>query len=358
MKRFATLILVLCLVLSFTGCVSERTPEYIIDEDWKVSAPEEVGLDAEELSRMTTRIEEQGEIDSVLIVKDGYLVLEEYYNDYDKEIQHEIYSCTKSIMSALIGIALERGEIESIDEKVLDFFPEYEIENLDELKKQITIKDLLTMSSGLEWDESSVPYEDEENDFFQMTRSDDWVKFILDKPVVAKPEEVFNYNSGNSHILSAILQRATGMDTLSYAMKYLFTPLGVSSDDLSWEKDPQGIYFGGAFIRMRPRDMAKFGLLYLNNGRWNGNQIISEKWVKESTLAYIKSDRPCNDYGYQWWIWRCGTKSFRALGYGGQLIIVVKELDMVIVFTAQIPAEQTFNVYNYIIPYIFRAVKK
>lgn len=314
----------------------EETPtEYT----WKIATPEEQGLNSDTISDICEYIERNGRIDSFLIVKNGYLVVEEYYNGYDKDSYHNTYSCTKSFTSALIGIAIDNKHIKSVDEKVLDFFPEYEFRYVDERKKEITIEHLLTMTSGLKFGELSIPYSDMDNPFYHMIESEDWVKFVLDKPVIREPGTTFDYSTGSSHVLSAILQKATGMDTLSYAVKYLFTPLGIEEDDLFWETDPQGIYFGGSWLHMKPRDMAKFGMLYLNNGTWNGNQIISKEWVIQSTksLVYVEDYA---DYGYQWWV---ESSMYFAEGYNGQFIYVLKDFDMVVVFTAEVSESDVFH---------------
>ena len=323
--------------------------ENIPATEWKTSTPEEQALDPDSLSEIYNYIEKDGRINSFLIVKNGYLVVEEYYNEYDENSQHNIYSCTKSIMSALIGIAVDNGHIKSVDEKVLDFFPEYEFKYTDERKKEVTIEHLLTMTSGLKFGELQIPYTSEGNPFIQMINSEDWIQFVLDKPVIHTPGTTFDYSSGSSHVLSAILQKATGTDSLSYAVNYLFGPLGISEADIFWEIDPQGIYVGGSWLHMRPRDMAKFGLLYLNKGKWNGNQIIPRKWVEKSTRSLVHVEDYA-DYGYQWWV-ESNTMYF-AEGYRGQFICVLKDLNVVVVLTADVPESDVSEVFSDLIAYI------
>lgn len=355
-RLFFTLFIIVLFVLNCcSGNEEEQTTENVKPENnlsysgWERSTLEEQGLNSEILTEMMEFIEEKNSdnggngVDSVIIIKNAYLVFEEYFNGQKEDSLHNIHSCTKSITSALIGIAINNGHIKSVNEKVLDFFPEYEFENMDERKKAITIEHLLTMSSGIEWDEFFVPYTSRENDFIDTIYNDDWVKYTLDKRMVNNPGEIYEYNTGGSHILSAILQKATGMDTLSYAKKYLFTPLDISENDVYWPISPKGIYTGGHGVEMKPSDMAKIGLLYHNKGMWNGKQIIPKEWIEKSGQPLIKTNvknyryNYIYDYGYQWWVDKRNIKgAFFASGYNNQLICVINELNMVVVLTASL----------------------
>ncbi len=328
-------------------------PEETPVTTWKTASPEDHGLNPLILSEVHQYIQDDGRINSFLIVKNGYLVVEEYYNGYDQNSLHNIYSCTKSVMSALIGIAIDKKHIKSVHEKVLDFFPDYEFKNVNDRKKEITLEHLLTMTAGLKFDELYIPYTDFENPFIQMINADDWIKFVLDKPMVYDPGTVFNYSSGNSHVLSAILQRATGTTSLDYAVNHLFSPLGISADDIEWETDPQGVYVGGSWLSMRSRDMAKFGLLYLHKGIWNGRRIVPEEWVIKSTEPLVTLDYDV-DYGYHWWV---GDTMVYAQGYMGQFIYLLEDVDMVVVFTADVPESDVDEMFNEIIMYIIDAAK-
>ena len=295
---------------------------------WKTSTPEQQGMDSDELVKMFEYIlEKQLNLHSVLIVRNGYLVTEAYFQPFQEDNKHLIASCTKSFTSALVGIAIDKGFLEGVDQKVLGLFPERTSANNSSSKKAITLELLLTMSSGLEWSEWR-PY-DMLNSEIQMENSPDWVQFVLDRPLSAEPVTRWNYNSGNSHLLSAVVQKTTGMSALAFAQTYLFKPLGIS--DVVWGTDPEGINFGGAGLELTPRDMARFGYLYLQNGVWDGQQVVSTEWVKASTAIHIQTDVG-HDYGYQWWLHSFG--SLGAEGYGGQRIFVAPDHQIVAIITA------------------------
>lgn len=260
-------------------------------------------------------------VHSLLVVRNGRLVMEAYFHSYNHRARHDTYSCTKSVTSALIGIALREGYIESLDQRALDFLPDVDLP-ADDPRYAITIEDLLTMRCGFDWPESSTPYSSGQNILMQMLWSPDWVEFILDQPMATTPGSVFNYNSGCSHLLAVILQEATGMPPLSFARQYLFEPLGITA--VSWMRDGTGTNFGGGGLWLRPRDMAKFGQLYLQGGVWDGQQILPVDWVEASISG--------PSYGYQWW--RLAGDAYAALGYRGQRIVVYPDLDMVVVVTA------------------------
>jgi CubicO group peptidase (beta-lactamase class C family) len=251
--------------------------------------------------------------------------------EYDENSRHILYSCTKSVTSALIGIAIEEGYIGGVDDKILDYFDEDDIQINDSRKQNITIANLLTMSAGFEWNES-ISYYDPANSFRQLITSDNWVQFVLDRPMVSNPGLIFNYNSGISHLLSAIIQKTTGKTTLEFANEHLFGPLGITN--IFWDTDPQGINFGGSELYLTPRDMAKFGYLYLNNGSWDGIQIISHQWVNASISHQIIVSE-YNDYGYQWWMPKNGSQ-YLAVGWSAQRIYVMPDYNIVLVFTANV----------------------
>lgn len=269
---------------------------------------------------------------SVVVIKKGYIVEEDYSNpSYDQNRRHVIQSCTKSIISALIGIAIHVGYISNVDQKILDYFPDREIDNLNAQKQAWTIEHFLTMTSGLEWDEWPA----KQSLFRSWYTSGDWVQFILDRPVVNEPGTVFNYNSGAVHILSAIIQQATGSTTLEFAQKYLFDPLGITN--LYWSRDPEGIYTGGGGLELTPRDMAIIGYLYLNNGIWGDEQIIPAHWVEYSTKTQISASSHISglDYSYLWWVYP-SLVAYAALGWAGQQIFVIPDHELVVVFTGDI----------------------
>ncbi|SFS57356.1 serine hydrolase [Paenibacillus sp. 453mf] len=242
------------------------------------------------------------------VVYEGESVIFEYYrNRKAKEKPFKINSVTKSITSALCGIAMEQGYIENEDVSIAHYF-----EDIDDSKKNITIKHLLTMSSGLKWpgNEAMIP-------------SKNWVEFVLEQPVESEPGKHMKYSCGNSHLLSAILQKATQMNTVDYAKKNLFVPLGI--EDFNWYQDAQGIAIGGFSMTMKTEDMLKFGLLYLHNGEWKSKQLIPAEWIDKSTRNQEAQE---TSYGYHWWILKDMNtlndedRTFYAMGMGGQYIFV------------------------------------
>lgn len=321
-----------CIILVFVICwssagTSSASTDYWPTEGWRTSTLEEQGMHSGKLADMMEFIQYHGfMIDSITIIRNGYLVTDAYFYPFQKDIKHIIYSCTKSITSALVGIAVDKGYIKSINQPVLDFFPEKTFANLDERKRAITLEHLLTMSSGLKCRDS---YQYNWSGLGEMMKSTDWAQYILDLPMAEAPGEWFEYCNGVSYLLSVIIQRATNMRTLDFARKYLFGPLGIT--DVKWRTNTQGVDIGFMGMRLTPHDMAKIGWLYLNKGSWDGRQIISAKWIEASTKEHI-SGTLASGYGYQWWI--DSSEYYLAAGYGGQFIFVVPEKNMVVVFTS------------------------
>jgi CubicO group peptidase (beta-lactamase class C family) len=290
-------------------------PQYWPTGGWRTSTPEEQGIDSEQLAElMDYLLEQQGtDIDSLMIVRNGYVVMDVYFYPFEKGMLHDLASATKSFTSSLIGIAIEQGHIQSVEQPVLDFFPERVVANLSAEKEAMTLEDLLTMRSGIECHGEVTVRE--------MIASPDWGQFILDLPVISKPGLSYNYCSQNSHLLSAVIQEATGMSALSYAGQNLFGPLGIP--DVTWPSDPQGNSWGWGDLKATPNDMAKLGYLYLNRGQWDGRQLVSEEWVAAATSG--------RSYGYQWWLKPSGA--YYATGVGGQEIWVVPDKDLIVVMT-------------------------
>ena len=229
----------------------------------------------------------------------------------------------------MLGIASGKGLLGGIDQKMISFFPEYEIQNMSDDKKAIDLEHLLTMSGGLEWYELEYAYGGGRNTFRNWIDSGGGVKFVLDQPMVAIPGEEYSYNTGASHVLSGILQKVSGVRADSFAMDNLFNPLGI--DQFYWPIDNEGVAFGGSGVRLTPRDMARFGYLYLKNGNWDGTQIIPETWVEASQQKHMmRKYIPDNYYGYQFWVSDYDTYS--AVGYGGQWITIVPEHKLLVVF--------------------------
>ncbi len=266
-------------------------------------------------------------IKDVIVVHQG--VVKWKWHDKQTDRAGAIYSCTKSILSALLGIAMQQGYITSLNQPIADYFDDIR-NSADERKRSIRIKHLLTMTAGLDWPEFDKPY-------WKMKRTKDWVDFIVNQPMAHKPGEVFTYNSGASHLLSAILTRTTELSAAEYAELHLFKRLGFRRS--RWNSSG-GISEGGAGLHLTALDMAKFGQLYLQKGRWNGEQLIPSSWIDSSTSIHHKGfqhyEPPIfGEYGYHWWVSskeHNGVAScYFAKGFGGQYIFVVPSLDLVAV---------------------------
>jgi len=344
--RVLALIILVALLLS-SGCNLATLPSMPvqeiperIDDGWEVSRLDAVGIDAAGIAGLEDRIEDgqYGKVHSFLIVKDGLLVFEKYFNGYERDLVHRMYSMTKSVTSALIGIAIGDGLIHGVDEPVVQFFLEYVGEDWDARKNEITLKHLLMMAAGLQYDEHTYPYGDDRNSHAQMSASEDWMKWVLDQPMVAEPGTEFAYSTGNSFLFSRILFETTGMLATEFAEQHLFGPLAI--DDYYWAMHDGWPSTGGSSggLYLRPRDLAKFGTMYLNGGKWKGEQIVPEEWVSESLVPRIDAWWD-GQYGYQWWLFDSQVSGqtvswFAARGYGDQLIAVFPSLEMVVVFTS------------------------
>jgi len=299
---------------------------------WPVSTPEAQGLDSSIFENAFDEAEKMLYIYSLLVVRNGHLIAERYFHLQDKYDANNVYSVSKSFTSALVGIAFRENYLHSLEQKMLDFFPEYISAGLDSRKYDITLKHLLTMRAGFDFDES-------EEDWNQYWNSSNWIRYAIELPLRYEPGEIFYYSTPQTNLLSGIITKTSGMSTKEFAEKYLFTPLNISIR--SWHQDPQGIYTGGHEMFYTPRDMARFGYLYLNNGLIDGNQIIPEEWVRDS-IEYdsrFESDwGPMTErgYGYKWWLGKIHDyEIFHASGMGGQYIMNIPELNMVIVTTME-----------------------
>ncbi|MBN1429331.1 MAG: serine hydrolase [Anaerolineae bacterium] len=316
---------------------------YWPSQTWQTVDPVSVGVDPELPAMLGREIEARfSSINGLLVVKNGRIVVERYYNGFDETDVHLVFSVTKSFTSALIGIAIDKGYIESVEQHVLDFFPEITIS--DVLKRQLTIKHLLTMTSGFLWRTGARAFEPMLD---RMRRTENWVAFILDLPIRERIVGRFQYNSTSSHLLSAIITRATGRCAREFANEYLFRLIGIDevpavaqetfdqadvfrNESGGWPSDPQGHSLGGWGLALKPRDMARFGLLYLNDGKWGNRQVVSTQWIAESITPHTPG------YGYQWWLRDVrGTLVYSAVGRGGHHIFCVPEKDLVVAIASQ-----------------------
>lgn len=326
--------------VSGPAAISEQEPS---TWEWPLSTPGEQGLDPQMLAELVGLIKEEKRCPSLhclLIIRHGYLVVEEYFNGWQADGLHTLQSVTKSFTSALVGIAIARGEFKGVDEKVLDFFPAVQgIANMDERKASLRLEDLLTMRSGTDFHER-----DEGSPYRQMMRlMTGWDKFYLDRPMLRQPGTDFLYDSGGVILISSMLKNRTGMHAAEYAERFLFNPLGIEKK--IWLRNQEGHSHAGGGLALTARDAAKFGLLYLNNGRWRNEQVVPESWVRESFRKRVDlagKNQPPFGYGYLWWIFapdprgKTGQDIYAARGRFGQYIIVVPEHDMVVVVYAMI----------------------
>ena len=349
-------IIILAPVIFNFGLAADKQPDHWPTKGWRTASPESQGMDSDSLVKMLDLIWEKNfDIHSVLVIRNGYMVLDAYSYPFDPEIPHHIDACTQSITSALVGIGIDKGYIKNISQPVLDFFPARVAKNLDATKKAMTLENLLTMTTGLK---CSDPFLYLQSGMMEMIipadwrMSKDWVQFIIDLPMVEEPGTRFEYCNGAPFLLSAILQEQTGMTTLSFAKKYLFEPLGIS--EVGWPSNPQGITLGYGQLFMRPHDMAKIGYLYLNNGLWDGEQIISSQWIIASTSKYIDT-KLLPGYGYHWWI--ASPDAYIAAGNKGQFIMVAPEKNIVAVFTGRLSPKDFIIPIDLLSSYIIAAVK-
>ena len=329
----------------------------VLNDGWKTARADSLGVDSAALARMTAVIRSWPElgVHAVLVERSGHLIYEEYFDGFDERwgaplgrvvmtanIKHDIRSVTKSVVSALTGIAMNDGAIKSLDQSVLQWFPEFADLQTSE-RRRVTLVHVLSMTSGLRWNEE-VPYSNPLNDEIRMSRDSLPLRYALSAPFALAPGANFNYNGGLTHVMGAVIERATKMPIEDYARTKLFEPLGIT--DVEWVGDLAGMPAVASGLRLRPRDLAKFGSLYLHRGQWNGRQVIPADWIALSTrrqFAFAPRSGPdaggAFGYGYFWW-YNCypttaGLIEARtAVGNGQQRVFVLPGLDMVVTILA------------------------
>ncbi len=330
MRKIA--LFLLCLLLSTFGVGAQDValPErdYWPTDGWRTSTPAEQGMNAETLAGISEYVEENMPYArSVLVVRHGYIVFEDYFNHFNGARADNVRSVTKSVTSALVGIALANGDIRSLDVTFSSLFPEYFRDGANIRKRNITLRHLLMMRSGLDWEED-VDYIIDLG-----TGRRDQMQQVIGLPRAYYPGQHWHYSTADSHLVSGIFTRSTGMTLLAYAEKHLFAPMGIAG--VEWGTDYAGYSLGGIELSLRARDMARFGYLYLNHGVWNGKQVVPAEWVELTTSP---QDDEIWWYGYLWWRGEeeffGDYPAFVALGYGGEVIFVYPELDMVVVTKA------------------------
>lgn len=366
MRTFKNLIALLFFLLTQFNLNAQVWPL----KEWPVATPHSQSMNTDSLRAFDDAIAsgKYGYVDGMLIIRHGKLVYQKNYaHDYDKiygddaikrsglnqldpggqynyynswwhpfyrrgEL-HSLQSVTKTVTSVLLGVATARKEFPDLSTTVLRFFDTTQVKNIDDRKRKLTIRHLLTMTAGFDWNEN-LSYSDPRNDCTQMEASFDWVKFVIDKPMAGEPGQSFNYNSGASQLLSYIFRKATGKDIEEYASLYLFSPLGISQ--YYWKRIPTGLADTEGGLYLAATDLAKIYYLYLKDGNWNGKQLVTAEWVKASVTPAITVGRAVK-YGYKWWLYEYGNDNrnyvWAGSGFGGQWPIIIPEYDIVAVFT-------------------------
>jgi len=354
--------LVLALSVSATHLRAESMPPgptnqacgapVAIDDGWEIASPGSVGMDGAQLCSVAARLALRATaVHSVVVVRHSKLVFEQYFAGSDQPwgkpdgqyeftatTKHDMRSASKSVTSLLVGIAIDRKLIAGVDEPVLKFFPDYAAVKQPGWDA-ITLRHLLTMSSGIQWDEARA-WTDPKNDEPHLVTEPDPLGYVLSRPIAAPPDALWTYNGGGTELLGNIIERVSKLPLEAFAREVLFQPLGIS--DVEWKSYKNGKIAAAAGVRLRPRDAAKIGQLVLNRGQWNGRQIVSADWIAQSitprfqAVGYFGSTQ---FYGYQWWMGRslAGGKEIKwvgAFGWGGQRIFIVPELDLVMMTTA------------------------
>jgi CubicO group peptidase (beta-lactamase class C family) len=335
--KFTCAILILTTVVACSPSLADlNSVDYtpLIREEWPVSTPEEQGLDSRLVAEMYFNAAQLETLYSLLVIKNGYLVAEDYFNEGSVDQKDRLQSVTKSFTSALVGTAIKQGCLSSVDQKMLDFFPEMSDKITDPRKYKITIGDLLEMRAG-------YPREEDDQALWDGLLSGYYPPLIEDFPLISDPGTRFHYSNLSSNWLGILVDRSCGMHLKAYAEEHLFSPLDVEPGE--WGQDAEGHNNGCGDLHLAARDAAKFGLVYLNDGIYQGKQIIPANWVEVSLRTYSVNEafaKRIGDfrdigYGYQWWSAKASNYHVNfAWGHGGQLIVLVDELDMVIVTTA------------------------
>ena len=366
-KRYYFILVSFALVLFNIKCAKHENNTPWPNNGWERSKPALEGMSLDSLSAFSNKLKsgELGYIDGMLIIRNGKIVFEkEYSNNYDSLFEitntkpgkynyydpvwhpyykntelHTMQSVSKSFTAAAIGIAIKNGVIRDLDVKIMEYFVGFESSNPDPRRNEMTIRDVLTMTTGISWDELSMPYTDTSSSCVQMEASQDWVKYVLDQPMAFKPGEKWEYSSGATILLSNIIKQSTGQDLADYVEQNLFNELGIQN--YYWKHTPKGLTDAEGGLYLTPRDLAKFGYLYLNNGVWDGIPVLPDNWVQNNFSKPLDTIWPDFKYGHQWWLIPYGENKITMLasGLGGQRMLVIPEFNIVAVFTG-------WNVYD------------
>jgi CubicO group peptidase (beta-lactamase class C family) len=330
MFKIKYIIILFSVGIIFTSCKNDSPVETAINYESPDSTPEEQGMDSKVLATAFSNFQKYSGVYSLLVMRNGKIVAEQYYNGKNKDSYTNIASISKSFISALTGIALKEQLIDSLKQRLPDFFPTCFQNEPDSVKREITIENLLTMTSGLK------PITDASNDWLSIP---DIISYAIALPLLGAPGKLFGYNTSLTHMLAKIISNKSGKSTFDYAKNNLFDKLGITCS--RWDKDLFGNYIGGTDMYFTPRDLLKLGYLYLNDGKLNGVEIIPAEWVKASITPFIKVEQNYY-YCYNWWrMVSSGSTVFFAEGYGGQYIFVFKDYNLVVVATSNPYTEES-----------------
>jgi CubicO group peptidase (beta-lactamase class C family) len=348
-KSICILLMPAYAILLSTGSFCQTTDyEYQVpkklNDGWEVSSLKDERIDEEAIEEISQIIRDTNSYENVLsmlIIKNGKLVHEEYSPYCQRNTLHWMASITKTITSTLIGLAIDKGFVESADATLYELLPQFADHFKDPEKKKIALKHIMTMTSGLDWNEQ-VSYNNPQNSEWQMVESEDWMSYVVSKPMRDEPGRIFYYNTGGIHLLSAVLKSVSGLYAHEFAEKYFLHPMGIYA--YQWNKDPMGYPCTGGTdggLGLRTRDIAKFGWLFLKDGKWKGKQIISEKWVKEAPTTHVTTKGRGRSYAFNW---MTGSRTINgkrfgyiaSFGYGGQNLYIVPEYDLILVFTCEL----------------------
>jgi CubicO group peptidase (beta-lactamase class C family) len=356
-KKHSYLIRVLFLLTLLSACKDAE------EADSPYPLAEEQGIDGSKLAAAFGQAETISDLQGLAVSKNGLIVAEGYYSEAGSQPDPELHvmSVTKSISSTLIGIAIEEGYIESLDQ-TLSYFLGEEVDRINPALGEVNIHQLLTMTTGHDWHELGG-----DSEFGEFARAPDQLNYILEKPIVDPPGTVFNYSDGSAHLISVILSKATGKSASEFADEYLFGPMDLGNR--FWYTDNRGISYGGVGLCIGIHDMIAIGNLYLNQGSWNGEQLVPSDWIRKATAFKIATENVIpflSDYGYYWWLGSAHGHNFIcANGYGGQFIFLVKDLNLVICsrsnyrdLTSVQAGENWYQILDLIINWVLTSVKE
>jgi len=323
--------------------------DYNPKDAWRSCSPEQVGVCSEDLKKVHNYVANDSiNTNGLLIIKNGYIIYEEYFNSHNRHTLHTSYSLAKGFTSAAVGHAIDKELIGSVDDKIMNYLSQLQAEYVQPEKKEVTIKHLLTMSAGFEWSEGDYYSGNSADDIFEMMEtSNDYIDYVLSKPIIHSPGQIVYYSSGESMVLSGIVENATGKSLFNYMDENIFQKIGIRS--IIWDQDPSGHTIGGWGINATLRDYARFGYLYLNSGSWGNEQILSEEWIGNSVDPQISG---ISNYGYQWWIGE-GIRSFNennipvdtylGIGIYRQYLVIIPSKNLIIVRTGYDNVTNTQN---------------